>query len=94
MLFAHHNVLSDPPFSRLDLICCRNLLIYLDREAQIEILKMFHFALRPGGVLFLGSSESADSVSSMFSVVDKRNRIYRANMAVRGDTRYRSPFPA
>lgn len=86
MLFAHHNVLSDPPFSRLDLICCRNLLIYLDRDAQIEILKMFHFALRPGGVLFLGSSESADSVSSMFSVVDKRNRIYRANMAVRGDT--------
>ncbi|MEM5386229.1 CheR family methyltransferase [Paraburkholderia phymatum] len=86
MLFAHHNVLSDPPFSRLDLICCRNLLIYLDREAQMEILRMFHFALRPGGVLFLGSSESADSVSSMFSVVDKRNRIYRANMAVRGDT--------
>jgi two-component system, chemotaxis family, CheB/CheR fusion protein len=86
MLFAHHNVLSDPPFSRLDLICCRNLLIYLDREAQIDILKMFHFALRPGGVLFLGSSESADSVSSMFTVVDKRNRIYRANTAVRGDT--------
>lgn len=86
MLFAHHNVLSDPPFSRLDLICCRNLLIYLDREAQIEILKMFHFALRPGGILFLGSSESADSVSALFSVVDKRSRIYRANMAVRGDT--------
>ncbi|CAN0625421.1 two-component system, chemotaxis family, CheB/CheR fusion protein [Burkholderia multivorans] len=85
MLFAHHNILSDPPFSRLDLICCRNLLIYLDREAQIDILKMFHFALRPGGVLFLGSSESADSVSSMFSVIDKRNRIYRANVAVRGD---------
>ncbi|MCG5072707.1 CheR family methyltransferase [Paraburkholderia tagetis] len=84
MLFAHHNVLSDPPFSCLDLICCRNLLIYLDREAQIEILKMFHFALRPGGFLFLGSSESADSVSSLFSVVDKRNRIYRANRAVRG----------
>lgn len=89
MLFAHHNVLSDPPFSRLDLICCRNLLIYLDRDAQLEILKMFHFALRPGGVLFLGSSESADSVSSMFSVIDKRNRIYRANVAVRGD----SPVP-
>ncbi|HEY2024712.1 CheR family methyltransferase [Paraburkholderia sp.] len=86
MLFAHHNVLSDPPFSRLDMICCRNLLIYLDRDAQIEVLRMFHFALRPGGVLFLGSSESADSASSMFSVVDKRNRIYRANMAVRGDT--------
>lgn len=86
MLFAIHNVLSDPPFSRLDLVCCRNLLIYLDREAQIEILKMFHFALRPGGYLFLGSSESADSVSELFSVVDKRGRIYRANIAVRSDT--------
>lgn len=86
MLFAVHNVLSDPPFSRLDVICCRNLLIYLDREAQIELLRMFHFALRPGGYLFLGSSESADSVSTLFTPVDKRSRIYRANMAVRSDT--------
>ncbi|CAM2153552.1 two-component system, chemotaxis family, CheB/CheR fusion protein [Pararobbsia alpina] len=86
MLFAHHNVLSDPPFSRLDLICCRNLLIYLDREAQLEVLRMFHFALRPNGVLFLGGSESADGVNSLFTVVDKRHRIYRANGTFRGDT--------
>lgn len=85
VLFALHNVLRDPPFSRLDMICCRNLLIYLDREAQLDVLRTFHFALRPGGYLFLGSSEAADSVSSLFSVVDKKARIYRANVAVRGD---------
>jgi two-component system CheB/CheR fusion protein len=85
VLFAIHNILSDPPFSRLDLICCRNLLIYLDREAQVEILRTFHFALRPGGFLFLGNSEAADAVSSLFSSVDKKARIYRANVAVRSD---------
>ncbi|MBA1259224.1 CheR family methyltransferase [Pseudomonas oryzihabitans] len=78
VLFAQHNLLSDPPFSRLDLISCRNLLIYLDREVQAEILHTFHFALKPGGYLFLGSSESADVQSSLFATVDKKNRIYRA----------------
>ncbi len=78
VLFAAHNLLSDPPFSRLDLICCRNLLIYLDREVQSEILQTFHFALKPGGYLFLGSSESADMYSSLFVPVDKKNRIYQA----------------
>ncbi|SOY63842.1 Putative chemotaxis methyltransferase protein; contains Methylesterase domain (CheB), Methylase of chemotaxis methyl-accepting proteins domain (CheR), signal transduction histidine domain (NitrB), signal receiver (Rec) domain [Cupriavidus taiwanensis] len=89
VLFALHNVLSDPPFSRLDLVCCRNLLIYLDRDAQADILRTFHFALRPGGYLFLGNSEAADSVSNLFSVVDKKARIYRANVAVRAD----APMP-
>ena len=79
VLFAAHNVLRDPPFSRLDLICCRNLLIYVGREAQIRILEMFRFALRPGGFLFLGTSESAEVASNLFVVVDKKNRIYRAN---------------
>ncbi|GAA4339677.1 hypothetical protein GCM10023144_38200 [Pigmentiphaga soli] len=90
VLFALHNVLSDPPFSRLDLVCCRNLLIYLDRDAQTEILRMFHFALHPGGYLFLGSSESADSVGGLFTAVDKKNRIYRANVAIRTEL----PLPA
>nr|WP_315591882.1 CheR family methyltransferase [uncultured Cupriavidus sp.] len=89
VLFALHNVLRDPPFSRLDLICCRNLLIYLDREAQLDILRTFHFALRPGGYLLLGSSEAADSVSNLFAVVDKKARIYRANVAVRSE----APMP-
>ncbi len=83
VLFAHHNVLRDPPFSRLDMVSCRNLLIYLDREVQKDILQMFHFALRPGGYLFLGSSETADATSRLFSVVDKKHRIYRANSTVR-----------
>lgn len=78
ILFARHNILRDPPFSRLDLISCRNLMIYLDRDIQIEVLRMFHFALNPGGFLFLGSSETADACSQYFTPVDKKNRIYRA----------------
>ena len=78
VLFARHNLLSDPPFSQIDLIVCRNLLIYLDREVQQDILQMFHFALRSGGFLFLGTSESADVASELFAPVDKRNRIFRA----------------
>ncbi|HAB63867.1 MAG TPA: chemotaxis protein [Pseudomonas sp.] len=76
--FARHNILRDPPFSRLDLISCRNLMIYLDRDIQVEVLRMFHFALNPGGYLFLGSSETADACSQLFTPVDKKNRIYRA----------------
>ncbi len=83
VMFAVHNILRDPPFSKLDLICCRNLLIYLDRDVHAEILEMFHFALRPGGYLFLGSSESAETSSDLFGIVDKKNRIYRANVVTR-----------
>ena len=79
VLFAQHNVLRDPPFSRLDLVCCRNLLIYLDRDAQTRVLEMFRFALKPGGYLFLGTSESAEAAPNLFTVVDKKNRIYKTN---------------
>jgi two-component system CheB/CheR fusion protein len=78
ILFASHNLLRDPPFSRLDLISCRNLLIYLNRDVQLRVLQTFHFALKPGGYLFLGTSESAESVSDYFIPVDKKHRIYRA----------------
>ncbi|MBB3343612.1 chemotaxis protein CheB [Luteimonas sp. RC10] len=84
VLFALHNALRDPPFSRVDLISCRNLLIYLDRDIQMRLLELFHFALRPGGLLFLGSSESADAAAQYFEVVDKRNRIFRARAQARG----------
>lgn len=93
ILFASHNLLRDPPFSRLDMISCRNLLIYLNRDVQVRVLQTFHFALKPGGYLFLGSSESAESVSDYFIPVDKKNRIYRA----RGGSRplqYQSPTAA
>ncbi|WP_151445874.1 chemotaxis protein CheB [Lacisediminimonas profundi] len=83
ILFAAHNILRDPPFSRLDLISCRNLLIYLNRDVQTQVLEMFHFALNPGGYLFLGSSESADVVSNLFTPVDKKNHLYRAKSVSR-----------
>ncbi len=76
VLFAMHDVLKDSPFSRLDLVSCRNLLIYLNREAQARVFDTFHFALLPGGRLFLGSSESVEDGSQLFGVVDKKHRIY------------------
>jgi two-component system CheB/CheR fusion protein len=86
ILFTEHNLLRDPPFSRLDMVSCRNLLIYLNRDIQAKVLEMFHFALKPGGYLFLGNSESADSVSQFFAPVDKKNRIYRARLTARGSS--------
>ena len=80
VLFAVHNVLRDPPFARLDLICCRNLLVYLDRDVQAHLMRTFRFALKPGGILFLGTSEFAESVSDAFVPVDARERIYRASV--------------
>jgi two-component system CheB/CheR fusion protein len=91
VLFARHNVLQDPPFSKLDLITCRNLLIYLNRDVQAHVLEMFHFALRPGGYLFLGTSESADVASKYFTPVDKKNRIYRANQIAHSGLYLQSP---
>ncbi|WP_233259338.1 CheR family methyltransferase [Ramlibacter sp. WS9] len=76
VLFAHHDLLKDSPFSRLDLISCRNLLIYLNREAQKRVFEIFHFALVPNGRLFLGSSESAEDAAPLFTVLDKKNRIF------------------
>lgn len=80
VLFAVHNVLHDPPFSRLDLVSCRNLLIYLQPEAQERVVETFHYALRTGGLLFLGASESAGD-SGAFVPVAARERLYRRNAA-------------
>ncbi len=77
VLFARHSLLKDPPFSRADLISCRNVLIYLDRELQHEVCAVFHFALKPDGYLFLGSSENADNSPGMFRVVERESRIYQ-----------------
>jgi len=76
VLFAVHNVLHDPPFSRVDLISCRNLLIYLQPEAQARVLETFHYALRDGGLLFLGSAEGAGD-GGLFAPVAAAQRIYR-----------------
>ncbi|MBW9107397.1 chemotaxis protein CheB [Paraburkholderia phenoliruptrix] len=78
VIFAPHNILRDPPFSRMDLVSCRNMLIYLDRRAQSRVLETLHFSLRPGGYLFLGSAESADFATELFAPVDKHKKIYKA----------------
>jgi two-component system CheB/CheR fusion protein len=77
VLFAVHDVLKDSPFSRLDLISCRNLLIYLTREAQRRVFEIFHFALTANGKLFLGSSEAVEDGSPLFTVLDKKHRVYQ-----------------
>jgi two-component system CheB/CheR fusion protein len=83
VLFARHDVLKDSPFSRLDVVTCRNLLIYLSRETQQRVFDIFHFALKTGGLLFLGSSESAEEGAALFAPLDKKHRIYERRAAVR-----------
>lgn len=75
-VFAVQNVIKDPPFSRLDLVCCRNLMIYLGAVLQKRVLHTFHYALTPGGYLMLGTSETIGSYADLFSLVDKKNKIY------------------
>ncbi len=87
VLFAVHNLIKDPPFSKLDLISCRNLLIYLNREVQNDVLELFHFSLNPGGFLFLGGSESANAMPNLFTTVDKKHRIYRGTLVSRAGLR-------
>jgi two-component system CheB/CheR fusion protein len=78
VLFASHSLLKDPPFSRIDLVSCRNLLIYLDRELQQQVCSTFHYALNSGGFLLLGSSETADNPPGMFRTIDRKCRIYQS----------------
>ncbi|MGN6550634.1 MAG: CheR family methyltransferase, partial [Pararhizobium sp.] len=76
-LFSPHNILRDPPFSRLDLISCRNLLIYLGADLQERVIPLFHYSLRDGGYLFLGSSENITRHGRLFSTIDKANRLFQ-----------------
>ncbi len=84
IVFANQNILSDAPFSKLDLISCRNLMIYLTPDAQERVIQMFHFALNDGGVLFMGMSETAGNNDAMFQPVSKKYRIYKRVGTARG----------
>jgi len=77
VVFAHHNVIKDAPFTRVDLVSCRNMLIYLQQPAQEKVLSRFHFALNRGGMMFLGPSESLGHLDHDFETIDKQWRIYR-----------------
>ena len=98
-VFSVHSVIKDPPFSKLDLVSCRNLLIYLGGELQDRVISAFHYAINPGGWLFLGPSESLGHSTALFQQTDKRHRLFqrrevkparpglvsRAGMAPRGE---------
>lgn len=83
-VFSSHSVIRDPPFSRIDLISCRNLLIYLDADLQNHLIPVFHYSLRPGGFLFLGSSENLTRNSDYFNPIDKKNRLFQRRDDVPG----------
>ena len=84
ILFARQDLTQDPPFVRLDMVCCRNLLIYFKPELQEKVMKVFHYSLRDSGILFLGKSESVGKSTTLFSETDRKNKIYiKRNTATR-----------
>jgi two-component system CheB/CheR fusion protein len=93
IVFAAHNLIRDAPFTKMDLIACRNLLIYFQPHAQKTVLTLFHFALKPGGVLFLGSSESPGGMLDEFDTVDEHAKIYRKRRDIGLPRDLRLPLP-
>lgn len=96
VVFSAHNLLKDPPFTRMDVVSCRNLLIYFDEVAQRTAMMLFHFALDRNGILFLGPSESVSELSDEFGVVDQHWRIFRKlrDVRLRESLRLPSSMPA
>jgi two-component system CheB/CheR fusion protein len=82
ILFAQHDVTLDPPFTRLDILSCRNLMIYFNAALQQRVLSLFHYVMRPGGVLMLGGSETVGRSLSLFTPLDSRSRVYLRSAAV------------
>ncbi len=95
VLFAQHDVVLDPPFTRLDLLSCRNLLIYFDATLQRRLLPLYHYSLRTGGLLLLGSSETVGSFSKLFEPVDSKLRLYlrRQTLPAAGPVFLMKSFP-
>lgn len=93
VVFAVQNLISDPPFSKLDLICCRNVLIYLESEVQNRIIQMFHFALAKDGHLFLGDSESVGKHADHFKTISKSSRIFRKAGKIHPNRRHFPSYP-
>ena len=87
LVFSEQDVIKDPPFSRIDLISCRNLLIYLGSELQKKLISLFHYALQPGGYLFLGSSESVGEFGDLFSTLDRKAKLFQRKEDFQGAQR-------
>jgi len=99
VVFSEQNVIKDPPFSRLDLIICRNLMIYLNAELQKKLIPTFHYALNPGGFLFLGTSETIGEFDTLFAVEDRKTKLYQRRNDLDGSPhrpalRFLPPRPA
>jgi len=92
VIFAPQNLIMDPPFTKLDILCCRNLLIYLTPELQKKLFPLFHYSLNPGGVLFLGSAESVGGFASLFAPLALKERIFQRTESVLPDNQF--DFPA
>src|SRR5206468_9992160 len=93
-IFSTHSVIRDPPFSRLDLISCRNVLIYLKPSLQEQIIPLLHYALRPSGHLLLGLSENVGRYADLFVALDKKNRIFqRRDVIARPSLPFRQFLP-
>ncbi|MEO6291559.1 MAG: chemotaxis protein CheB [Burkholderiaceae bacterium] len=87
LVFSEHDVIKDPPFSRLDLISCRNLLIYMGSELQKKLISLFHYALQPRGLLFLGTSETIGEFGDLFTALDRKSKVYQRNEDFQGARR-------
>ncbi len=87
LIFSEQDVIKDPPFSKLDLITCRNLLIYLGLELQKKLIPLFHYALKPGGMLFLGTSEGIGEFGELFAVLDRKAKLYQRKAHFQGIAR-------
>ena len=99
LVFSEQNMIKDPPFSKLDLISCRNLLIYLDGELQKKLIPLFHYALNPGGYLFLGTSETVSEFSDLFVTLERKHKIFQRKEDLLGARRaglgrFLPPMPA
>ena len=93
LIFSEQDVIKDPPFSRLDLISCRNLLIYMSTELQKKLIHLFHYALNPGGFLFLGTSETVGEHVNLFTLLDRKKKIYQRKDISRGNNQSLGRFP-
>jgi two-component system CheB/CheR fusion protein len=82
LVFASQDIIKDPPFTKLDLVCCRNLLIYLESDLQKKLVPLFHYSLKPGGILFLGSSETIGEFTDHFSPIDRKWKIFKRNETI------------
>ena len=87
LVFSEQDVIKDPPFSKLDLISCRNLLIYMGGELQKKLIPLFHYALNPGGLLFLGTSETVGEFADLFATLDRKSKLYQRKEDVHGAQR-------